>query len=363
MAVLVEGVSIVIRREAIRNKFPGGWESFVTNLPNSTLCYDDRIARVGFMVPEDAEAYIGHLERFGLVYLENDRAVDLAWVGQVHGIINPCDWLEFRQVNYPGGGEVAACWYRLLPADGSEDRKDLLEIATPVGWGYEHSLSKEPGYIPRGDIEKRVKYLRTENRLEVYLDLETEKEVYLGRPRIPANSEAGIFSALERIYQEVKKLEARANKARGEQNPEEATDIYNRLVNELLPEASKIMERTGSKTALSHLVVGLIYRTLEKPEEAELMFRKALFLKPNDLNILLELTRCLGEQKRPQEALPFAEKAVEVSPEDAGAWGNLAVCLIQCGNKQEAKKVIDRAIELDPLDSINQYIMSNFDNL
>lgn len=51
MAVLVEGISAVIRRKAIDAKLAGGWPRFVAEVPNATLCADDNLARVGFMSP------------------------------------------------------------------------------------------------------------------------------------------------------------------------------------------------------------------------------------------------------------------------------------------------------------------------
>ena len=74
MAVLVEGISIIIRRETIEKKLPGGWAFFKRAIPAATSCFDDHLARVAFMMPQDAQAYIEHLEQFGLIYLVDDRA-------------------------------------------------------------------------------------------------------------------------------------------------------------------------------------------------------------------------------------------------------------------------------------------------
>jgi len=40
MPVLVEATSVIIKRSAIDEKWPGGWESFVRDVPNQTLCAD-----------------------------------------------------------------------------------------------------------------------------------------------------------------------------------------------------------------------------------------------------------------------------------------------------------------------------------
>jgi hypothetical protein len=48
MAILVEGISVVIRAEAVIHRYPGGWERFRDDCPNDTLCADGELIRVGF---------------------------------------------------------------------------------------------------------------------------------------------------------------------------------------------------------------------------------------------------------------------------------------------------------------------------
>ncbi len=111
MAVLVEGISVIIRREAIAEKFPGGWDAFVCDVPNRTLCADDKLTRIGFMSPEDVKAYVEDLERHGLIYLENENAIDLVVVDQIRGPTTQCEWIEFGHINMDGDANkrVAAC--------------------------------------------------------------------------------------------------------------------------------------------------------------------------------------------------------------------------------------------------------------
>ena len=278
MPVLIEAISIILRREAIDKKLPGGWAFFKKAVPEATSCYDDHLARVAFMMPQDAQAYIDHLEQFGLVYLAGGRARDLAVASQFEGLIDPCDWLEFRRVKIPGGGEVAVCRYRRSPAAETDDWGQTLDIATPPGWVYEESLSSKSVYVPRGEMEKRLKYLRTENRTDVYLDLETGKEIYAGRPQVPADTARTRFStALERIAREVLELDARLDQARAEQDLEKGEEIYHNLADRLLPEAVRIMEGPGAEFGFAHFVVGLICRILAMPEEAERGFARRSF--------------------------------------------------------------------------------------
>jgi hypothetical protein len=124
VAVLVEAISVVIRRAKIASLYPGGWDSFVADCPNATLCADLDLARIGFMTPMDVEWFCQHLEARGLVFLRDGRAVDFAMVDQLRGPTTPCDWLEYGHLEIDGN-RVAAC--RMV---GSTDKHVLM----PDGW-------------------------------------------------------------------------------------------------------------------------------------------------------------------------------------------------------------------------------------
>ena len=62
MAVLIEGISVIVRRDAIESRYRSGWDGFVADVPSATFCADEEIARVGFMHPVDVEAFIEGLQ-------------------------------------------------------------------------------------------------------------------------------------------------------------------------------------------------------------------------------------------------------------------------------------------------------------
>ena len=74
MAVLVEANSVIIRTQAIRERYTGGWNEFAEAVPNGTL----DVARVGFMNPDDCESYIASLERRGLTFLRDGQSQNIA---------------------------------------------------------------------------------------------------------------------------------------------------------------------------------------------------------------------------------------------------------------------------------------------
>lgn len=175
MAVLVEGISVIVQVRSIHERLPGGWDAFRDAVPNATLCSDNEVARVGFMSPADTKAYVGQLEEAGLVYFANGHAKDIVVADQQRGFGSRCDWAEFGRIDLDGDPrrQVAAC--RLV---GSSE-----QLFLPDGWIYEESLSSQFLFVPDGWVPEFMDFLRRENGLDVYRDLRTGKEVFVGRAR------------------------------------------------------------------------------------------------------------------------------------------------------------------------------------
>lgn len=85
MAIFIEAISVIIRADALLDKYPGGWCAFERMVPNRTLCADNELVRVGFMTPQDVESFIKSLERVGLEFLRSGKAIDIAVVDQITG--------------------------------------------------------------------------------------------------------------------------------------------------------------------------------------------------------------------------------------------------------------------------------------
>jgi len=181
MAVLVEAISVVVRRDAIDRSFGGGWEGFAALVPNATLCTDGERARVSFMSPKATKNFVDQIKAAGLVYSSQGKCVDIAVVDQQRGPTMPCDWLEFARISHgETDGHIPACWLFEEPrlVAGVHMRDLETELATPDGWHYEGSLSEKPDWDSDEDESTRMKYVRTEDGLDVFLDTSTEKEVF-----------------------------------------------------------------------------------------------------------------------------------------------------------------------------------------
>ena len=149
MAVLVEGISVVIRKDAIQSKMAGGEERFRLLVPNSTYCDDGELARVGFLAPADVQAFVEELVDAGLEFMEDGQCIDIAVCDQQRGPTAECQWLEFAHLSMEGG-KVGAAWIfegeRLI--HGIHMSSTKMTLATPAGWRFEGSLSDKFQFIP-----------------------------------------------------------------------------------------------------------------------------------------------------------------------------------------------------------------------
>ncbi|KIX11525.1 hypothetical protein [Dethiosulfatarculus sandiegensis] len=193
MAVLIEGISVVIKVESIFSKYPGGWGQFKQEVPNKTLCSDNELARVGFMAPDDVRHYCNFLSTKGLIYLADGQAQDIVVADQIRGFTCKCTWAEFGHVNLNDNSnqKITAC--RILNSDN-------YQVFIPVGWSYEHSLSKEHTFIENRNIKNRTIPLENENNLDTFLDKKAGDELYLGRTsRHQSPNKKSFFVRLKQI--------------------------------------------------------------------------------------------------------------------------------------------------------------------
>jgi hypothetical protein len=123
-----------VRVDAIKDRFKGGWAAFADDVPNSTLCSDGEIARVGFMNPNDGSDYIDRLVSFGLVFKRGEQCADIGVALQGEGLALPCDWLDYGTIEIAPGQTVCTVWMK-----GSDNR----QVYCPERWNFERSLSRQ----------------------------------------------------------------------------------------------------------------------------------------------------------------------------------------------------------------------------
>jgi len=174
MAVLAEALSVVIKVESLLNLSTENQVKFTQNIPNKTFCGDGELIRIGFMSPSDVQSYADSLKSLGLVFMENSTAKDFVVVDQFRGPTTDCSWIDFGDIELGDtGNSIKSCRLK-----GST----ITQVSCPTGWSFEQSLSNRPGYIDNDRIPEKLKFLRKEENLDIYLDKETGKEVFIGRP-------------------------------------------------------------------------------------------------------------------------------------------------------------------------------------
>ena len=93
MPVMLEYISVIIPREVLEEKYPPGFRSFRSSIGGRVFCCDRYITRVSFMGPQGVDWFIEEMARWGLVYIEDGKCVDMAVVDWFSGACVPCDWL------------------------------------------------------------------------------------------------------------------------------------------------------------------------------------------------------------------------------------------------------------------------------
>jgi hypothetical protein len=169
MSLLVEAITVIFRNATAESLIEGGIAVIRENAPNRTFRTDGILSAVGFMTPEDTGYFVDQLKRVGFRFVEQGKSIDIAVCDQNRGFTTECEWLG-TDVDERG---VRVCW--LLGHKPGE-------MATQEGWSFEESLCTTGNFRADDEPADHLKFLRTEDGLNVYLDERTGKEVYVGRP-------------------------------------------------------------------------------------------------------------------------------------------------------------------------------------
>lgn len=168
MAVLIEAYSVIVRVQAIRDKYFGGVKAFMDDIPNSTFCTDGAVGRVGFMSLDDAFFYSAELMKKGLHSEMVDENTDIAYAMQDVGVMEKCSWLIAEKLIIDkNGNEVTAC--SLI---GSAQQG----LSVPENWRYENYASLRKAN--EEDFEA-VEQVQDSSVLKVVLKDEIE-QMYIG---------------------------------------------------------------------------------------------------------------------------------------------------------------------------------------
>lgn len=195
MAVLIEGISVITRVDAIRTRFRGGEKAFKDAIPNRTSCVDTHLIRVGFMTPQDAKGFVDQLVAGGLRFFDGQRFEDMAIVDQNHGPTAPAPWLTIIHLQ-----EERIKFAALAETDPGD-------FIVPSEWTLEQSLYRTGSFVPNDDLAIRMVPLGVDpsnESVERVFDRMLNKEMFVGRTNPtstshpgPVNSGAGRAALLE----------------------------------------------------------------------------------------------------------------------------------------------------------------------
>ena len=355
MSVLIEAISVVVRRDRIEALYPGGWQAFVADCPNRTLCADEKLARVGFMGSADGDRFVRKLENMGFVYQLDGHAVDLAVVDQLARLITPCDWLEADKVTVDGN--------RITVARSLESR-DLV-LATPEGWEYEMSLSSNYVRAPTEEFDKGLQFVRHEDGLDVYLSKLTDGELYIGRTGPPGQVVLGgdeRSQLYNPLYTRAIELAKPLLIVYGREPADCEEQERRRILRKALGLLQQAHEEAGHDWP-GWWFTGKIYEALDEHGAALKSYRRALEFDPRQVDSLREATLSALELDEFEEAIKLAERAVATDVADAGLLANLALAKLLAGRVEEAGAEATRALEMDPDDSTTQALLGAIESV
>lgn len=167
MAVLIEGISVIVRVTTVEASYPGGLAAYAADCPNATFCTDGVLTRVGFMSPADTGEFIARLEAAGLEFHDGTEFVDIAVVDQETGPTSACAWLEYREF------ELA------IPAAHLADTEPG-ELCVPADWSHEECLLTDHIFTPLDEVPGRFVHLWRQDGVNAYWDNERGCVTYRG---------------------------------------------------------------------------------------------------------------------------------------------------------------------------------------
>ena len=186
MPVFCEALSVIIKIESINARFKGGWDSFLEIIPNETFCADGEIARVGFMSLENAMQFLKLLDSRGLKYNPLINDIALYDAREIFIKLKPdfsdyseskdCKWLQAGRPISFNDNDPLMCWMIKPGQKRGEITDEQLDACSfPDNVNIE---KEDSARMYHAEDTRKLKYLRTEDGLDVYWDGDKQKEVY-----------------------------------------------------------------------------------------------------------------------------------------------------------------------------------------
>jgi tetratricopeptide (TPR) repeat protein len=339
MSVLVEGISVIIRNSIIDKNYKGGVSKYAQDCLNGTFCTDGQIARVGFMAPPDVGRFVMGLEKQGFVFTQHNKAIDIAVIDQVQGFTVSCEWLIFQRT--PEG--VAFCAVKGMETNN---------IAVPNGWNFENSLSNKFTKVDNKDVDVRLQYLRTEGNVDVFLDKQTTKEVYMGRT---SEANHGITSVADIFKKGVELVDPYIFISDRKASKIESAEDNDKIKRGI--EYLELVVQLETQHWAAYWLLGKTQQTLQNAEKAYSNFKSAFSINPSHPDVCRELMMECLQLGKTEEGIEVAKTAVKIDSNDPGLLANLGLALFLNANLDEAKRTAEKALAQAPSDPITRNLL------
>lgn len=329
MAVPIDAFTVVIRNQAVAEKYIGALNALRDDSPNSTYCCDEHLSRVSFMTLDDAKVFVARLAAKGLTPASDGKALDVAMVSDPQGPLQECDWLEFAEYE-----KAMIVWL------AGQEHGDLV---APAGWE-----PKKLNYMTAEEIREQLEYVRTDDNVQVYRDKTTGQEVYVGRTEEHPDEQRH-----DELYRQAVNMIEGLIRTHGETDAE-----LDSLAMSKLSRASAMLEEVVEMNPSNWSAMWLLGKVAQRLDDHHTSFEwfaRAHRVNPDQPDVAREGAIAAMDSGRPEDGIPL-RRAVEVCPEDAGLWANLALALLFTEQVDEAAEIVATALAMSPEDQITQTI-------
>jgi hypothetical protein len=167
MSILVESLTVIVRRLTLDVTWPGGTDAYLTaalsadSLAN-LACADDTLTGVSFASASSCQVWLERLADSRIVNVQRKRSVDVVCIDELSGPSWPCDWIAWSR--RPDGFT-----YSWLAGT------DPGDVVAPIMRRREDARGRTR--CAKEDDSDHMIQLATEDGLDHWLDLDTGKQI------------------------------------------------------------------------------------------------------------------------------------------------------------------------------------------
>ena len=207
-------------------------------------------------------------------------------------------------------------------------------LYAPPGWSFDRVLE----YKSTAEVDRQLEFLRSEESVDVYRDLATGRELFVGRTssRSPADDARHdeLYSAACALIEGLIQLEGTAS---------DLDEPARKRLSESVPLFEEVVQINPADWRAMWFL-GKVYQRFNDPERSFDWFWRAHRVNPEQPDVAREASIAAMESGRPEQAVVFCQCAIEAQPDDPGLNANLALALLFCEKPTEARSAISEAI-------------------